>query len=430
MTLLGIGEVAPSAGLAPDVRDLLVVGGGPTLEEAICAQLALPDIEIVGTGTAAMLIALTYLKRRSPRRTRVIIPAYTCPLVACAVAAARLETIPCDTAEGAFDLDPGHLARLVDEHTLAVVPTHYGGALTDVGRVRAIAAAVSPEAAIIEDAAQAFGATWEGRSVGLRGDIGLFSFGAGKGFTIYEGGALVASDASVMAGLRAVAAELSSRSVLGEARRALLFVGYHAVYNRLGLRAVYGMPKRFWLARGNEIRAAGDEAPSKVALHRVGTWRKAVGRAALPRLAAHLANSRDRFLRLARRLAVIPGLKVHLPVAGAMPSATFLFVTLPAADFCEATIERLWRSPLGAAKLFSRAIVDYPQLASLVYPTETPHARALAASTLTLSTHDTLTPAAEAALLSTLHDGMLPGGLPAQSSRSRRDHPRWGENVP
>jgi dTDP-4-amino-4,6-dideoxygalactose transaminase len=404
MTPFGIGEIAPTAGLAPRTRDLLGAGRGrgTTFEQAICAQLGLPDIEIVGTGTAAILIALTCLKRQSPQRRKVVIPGYTCPLVVAAVAAAGLKAVACDTVAGGFDLDLGHLARLLDGDTLAVLPTHYGGVLTDVGRVRRVVAAGSPGVAVVEDAAQAFGATWQGRSVGLAGDIGLFSFGAGKGFTIHQGGALVAADPRTMAGLREVAAELSSASVLGEARRALLLLGYHLVYNPLGLRAVYGAPKRFWLARGNEIRAANDQIPPTVVVHRVGAWRKAVGRAALARLPAHLAQSRQRFAALAQRLAAIPGLEVHRPASGAEPSATFLFATLPASPSSEAVIRRLWASRLGITRLFSRAIVDYPHLAPWLHPTDTPNARRLAATTLTLSTHGDFGPAAEAAVLSIL----------------------------
>ncbi|HZT48838.1 MAG TPA: aminotransferase class I/II-fold pyridoxal phosphate-dependent enzyme [Hyphomicrobiaceae bacterium] len=403
MTVTGIGEIAPSAGLAPRVLDLFASPRGPTLEQAICAQLALPDIEIVSSGTAALLVALTWLKRQSPRR-KVIIPAYTCPLVVRAVASAGLVAVPCDTVAAGFELDARHLDRLLDRDTLAVVPTHYGGVLTDVAHVTRVARARSPEIAIIEDAAQAFGATWQGRSVGLAGDIGLFSFGAGKGFTIYEGGGLVAREPGTLAGVRQVAAELASGSLLREAHRALLLAGYHAAYNRLGLSAVYGAPKRFWLGRGDEVRAANDDVPPRVVVHRVGPWRKAVGRAALARLPAHLAAARDRFARLATKIAAIPGLKVHLPVPGAEPSATFVFVTLPPSAASEATIRGLWASPLGVTKLFSRAIVDYPHLEPWVLRTETPNARALAATTLTVSTHRDFDPAAEAAVLAALRE--------------------------
>ncbi len=404
MSGLPIGEVAPSCGLQPRARDLLAFGEGRTLEEVICAQLGLPDVEIVASGTAAILIALTYLRQRSPHRRRVIVPAYTCPVVVSAVAAAGLAAVACDTVAGGLDLDPAHLTRLVSDDTLAVIATHYGGALTDVGIVRATATAIAPEVAIIEDAAQAFGATWHGQSVGLTGDIGLFSFGAGKGFTIYQGGALVARDARVMAELRKVAGELTVRTVGGELRRALLLVAYHALYNRLGLRAVYGAPRRFWLARGNELRAAGETPPRRIAVQRVGQWRKAVGGAALARLPVHLADARARFSALARSLAECPRLKLHLPAPGVRPSATFLFVTLPASPSSEATIRRLWASPLGVNKLFSRAIVDYPHLQPWLYRTETPHARALAATTLTLSTHKDFDETAAAATLSRLRD--------------------------
>ena len=162
-----------------------------------------------------------------------------------------MKSSPAILSLAALILIPINLARLVDARTLAVVPTHYGGALTDIGRVRAVAAAISRDIAIVEDAAQAFGATWQGTSVGLAGDIGVFSFGAGKGFTIYEGGGLVARDARTMQGLRQVAAEMSSGSVLGEAWRASLLAGYHAFYNPMGLRFVFGAQKRFWLARGD-----------------------------------------------------------------------------------------------------------------------------------------------------------------------------------
>ncbi len=405
MSGLVLGEVAPTAGLKPRWRDLLTPGRGPSLEQAICDQIGLPDIEITGTGTAALLIAFTYLMRRSTSRRRIIVPAYTCPLVVIAAAAAGLEVIACDTVAGGFDLDPDHLARLVDARTLAVVPTHYGGALTDIGRVRAVAAAISRDIAIVEDAAQAFGATWQGTSVGLAGDIGVFSFGAGKGFTIYEGGGLVARDARTMQGLRQVAAEMSSGSVLGEAWRASLLAGYHAFYNPLGLRFVFGAQKRFWLARGDEIRAAGDKFSMSIDVNRVGNWRKRVGRAALARLADHQERSRARFGQLARRLGAIANLQVHVPASGAVPTATFLFLTLPATPRRDAIIRSLWTSRLGVAKMFSRAIGDYPDLIPMMHRSDTPNARAMAATTLTLSTDSALNPAAEAAIFQAVRRG-------------------------
>src|SRR5262249_42707173 len=89
--------------------------------------------------------------------------------------------------------------------------------------------------------------------------------------------------------------------------------------------------------------------------------------------------------RLATALATCSGLVVHRPPQHARPSATFAMVTLP--DAVEPTaIERAWRGRSGIAKLFTRAIGDYPYLAGLVPPGDTPNGRAFAGRTMTVST--------------------------------------------
>ena len=393
-----LGEAPPTAGLPPRWRDLLWPGRGPTFEAAICKRFGFDDIEIVSTATAGLLIAFTYLKEQSLARDVVIVPGYTCPLVVLAVAAAGLKAVACDTLPGRFDLDPTHLARLVDERTLAIVPTHYGGVLTDVEAVRRAA----PGVPVVEDAAQAFGATSHGRNVGLTGDIGVFSFTAGKGLTIYLGGALVARDAATMAGLKRTAARLTRSAPLGEFGRLLLLAGYHAAYNPWGLRLFYGAGKRRACVRGDDIAAAGDRFSPDIEVTRVSAWRKRVGRAALPRLDAHLEGCRARFDKLAARLECIPGFVVHTPPPHARPSATSLFLTLQPHPERDALIQALWRSRLGVGKMFSRAIGDYPDIAPLLQPSETPNARALAAHTITLTTSELSSAAAEDAIVATL----------------------------
>lgn len=397
-----VGEAAPTAGLSPHWRDLFALAGGSHFEEALCAALGLPDVEITNTGTAALRIAFTWLKRQSPGRTRVIVPGYTCPLVVIAAHVAGLECIACDVVPGGFDLDLRHLAALIDERTLAVVPTHYGGALTDV---RKVLANIPAGVAVIEDAAQAVGATWAGASVGLAGDIGVFSFGAGKGLTLFEGGGLVARDASVMVGLRETASSLKRSSVLAEMKSVLSLLGYHAAYNPLGLALAYGLPKRYWLARGDDIAAAGDKFAISVPVHPVGVWRKRVGRAALTRLPAHISAARRRFDELATLLADIPEVRIHRPQPEAAPSATFLFVTLPDAPQWRQIQRVLWRSNLGVAKLFTRAVGDYPDLQSMLQRSDTPRARALAATTITLTTDCSLSNAGTAAIVAALSGG-------------------------
>ena len=380
----GLGERPPTAGLAPRLADLLGGGGLGAFAKAVARRCGVEDALILSSGTSCLLVILEHLKSLSARRT-VIIPAYTCPLVVLAAAQAGLKVVACDMAQERFDLDLGALARLVGPDTLCVVPTHYGGWLTDVDAVREVVRARDPQVAIIEDAAQAFGATWAGRPVGLAGDVAIFSFAAGKGLTTFEGGAIVSRAQGTFAAVAGTARGLVRPAPLQELSHTIQLAGYHLLYNRLGLRLVFGAPKRRALARGDEIEAASDHFEGPIRVAPMSRWRQGVGLRALARLDAHLAGARARFDSLAGGLVDCPGLKVHVPPPHARAAATFLMVTLPA-DADPALIARLWTSRAGVAKLFTRAIGDYPYLAGRVEPGDTPHARDVARRTITIST--------------------------------------------
>lgn len=89
--------------------------------------LGIPEPIMACSGTAAFVVALRTLARRNPGRSRVVVPAYTCPLVPLAVRLAGLRAVACDTLPGGFGIDPGALGRCCDETALAVVPAHLGG---------------------------------------------------------------------------------------------------------------------------------------------------------------------------------------------------------------------------------------------------------------------------------------------------------------
>jgi perosamine synthetase len=396
------GEMPPTSGLPPRLADLF---GGATepFDMTVAAFVGAPSALITCSGTAAMVIAFTALARKSRRRT-VIIPGYTCPLVPLAAVHAGLKVVACDTLPGSFELDLSRLAELASDDALCVVPTHYGGALTDVVHAAEVIRRVAPQAVILEDAAQAFGAKWHKESVGLAGDIGVFSFAAGKGLTLFEGGALVCRDPNLMTELRAVADELLPPKPMAELRRAMELIGYHLAYNPVGLRAVYGRPRRYWLARGDDVRACADEFPDAIPLHRVSHWRQAIGARALRRLPMHLAQTRRIFTEIGAGLAGAAGLDLHEPVPGAEPNGTFRFVTFADAAQCRACLDRLWSSRLGVTKLFARAIGDYPSITSLLAPSPTPNARDLATRTLTVSTSPYLHDSDRTAVLAALRN--------------------------
>lgn len=339
-------------------------------------------MQLACSGTAALVLALTQLSRLSARRT-VIIPAYTCPLVAIAVAHCGLKLRLCDLAPGHFDLDHAMLDALCDQDTLAIVPTHLGGRVADVAAVLACARRVG--AWVIEDAAQALGARSQGRSVGLRGDVGFFSLAVGKGLTIFEGGLLVARDAALREELRRLSASMLPISPRWELQRTLQLLGYTACYRPALLRFVYGLPLRRALQAGDPVRAVGDEFELDIPLHRVGAWRGSVGAYAWDRLPEWLAANAARARRRLAQLRAIPHITVFEDRADEQGVWPFLMLLLPDQPARDAVLAQLWGAGLGVSRLFIHALPDYAYLAALVPANPMPQARDFAARSLTIS---------------------------------------------
>lgn len=374
-------ELPPTAGLPLRWTDLLP--GAPTLASDVAAQLGTPPLQLECSGTACLLIALTSLRERQPQRRRVVVPAYTCPLVAIAVRQAGLELQLCDLRDGHYDMDPVALRNACDERTLAIIPTHLAGRVADVDGALAVAREVG--AYVIEDAAQALGARHDGVSVGLVGDVAFFSLAAGKGLSIYEGGLLLARDSALRTHLADTAARIVPRRPDWEFRRSLELIGYAALYRPAGLRLAYGDPLRRHLRRGDPVAAVGDDFALTIPLHRVGRWRQAVGAHAAGRLPDFLRQSTERARRRLPRLHQIQGARVMQDPAGADGTWPLLLLLLPDQARRDAALEELWVAGMGVSRLFIHALPDYAYLADIVPPHDVPHARDFAARSLGIS---------------------------------------------
>lgn len=377
-------ELPPTAGLPPSWRDLLP--GPATLAQALGDWLHLPEPLLTCSGTAALVIALDALKSQSPRRV-VILPAYTCPLVLLAVAHCQLEARLCDLAPDHFDLDPAHLARLIDDDVLAVIPTHLGGRVADVAGITALAHALG--VFVIEDAAQALGAESEGTSVGLAGDIGFFSLAAGKGLSIFEGGLLFSRDAGLRAALRQSHDRLIQRDWQWSGLRLLQMLGYTALYNPRGLYPAYGQPLRQSLEQGDKVAAVGDDFDRDIPLHTVSRWRQVMGRHALARLPAFIAQTRAQAERRLAQLDTLGGLHVMRDANGNTGTWPFFMVLMKTEAERDAVLNPLWTRGLGVSRLFIHTLPDYDYLTDCLPPTassqDTPHARDFAARMFTIT---------------------------------------------
>lgn len=373
-------EIPPTAGLPLHPLDLR--GGRANLAARLAVQLGTPPLQLECSGTAALLLALEVLRARQPDRPVVVLPAYTCPLVAIAVHQAGLRVRLCDLRPGHYDMDPQALADACREDTLAVIPTHLAGRVADVDTAVSVAGRVG--AYVIEDAAQALGARDRGASVGLRGDLGFFSLAAGKGLSIYEGGLLLTRDAQLREALREESAWRVPRRPAWEFRRCVELAGLAMLYRPRGLALAYGRPLRRALLRGDKVAAVGDAFAPTVPLHRVGRWRQAVGAHAVARLPEFLATlRRQAYVRRARLRRL--GVEVFDDARGAQGTWPCLLLQLPDEHARDQALAQLWTAGLGVSRLFIHALPDYAYLADRVPRAPVPNARAFAQRTLTVS---------------------------------------------
>jgi dTDP-4-amino-4,6-dideoxygalactose transaminase len=119
----------------------------------------------------------------------VIMPSFTFVSTANAFLLRGAKPVFVDVRPDTLNLDERLVGAAVTERTKAVVPVHYAGVACEMDELRRIA--TTHRLRIIEDAAQAVNATYDGAYLGTLGDLGAYSFHESKNFVCGEGGALV-----------------------------------------------------------------------------------------------------------------------------------------------------------------------------------------------------------------------------------------------
>jgi len=119
----------------------------------------------------------------------VILPSFTFVSTANAFALRGAEIVFVDVDPGTMNMDPAELSAAISPRTRAIVVVHYGGVACEMDAIVELAAAHG--CAVIEDAAQALGASYRGRPLGSIGALGSLSFHETKNVQCGEGGALL-----------------------------------------------------------------------------------------------------------------------------------------------------------------------------------------------------------------------------------------------
>jgi dTDP-4-amino-4,6-dideoxygalactose transaminase len=141
----------------------------------------------VGSGLDALRLALLALEIGPG--DEVIVPANTYIATALAVSEVGAEVVLADCDPETYNVDPSAVAAAVTSRTRALLPVHFAGQAAEMGRLIDVATQQGLE--VIEDAAQAHGTRYEGRSCGSIGSLGCFSFYPGKNLGAYGDGGMV-----------------------------------------------------------------------------------------------------------------------------------------------------------------------------------------------------------------------------------------------
>jgi len=170
----------------------------------------------IGTssGTDAILLALMALGIGPG--DEVICPSFTFFATAGCIVRVGARPVLADSCPVCFNVDPSSMERLITPRTRALMPVHLFGQAADMDAVTALARA--HHLPVIEDAAQALGATYHGRPVGSLGTFGTFSFYPSKNLGGFgDAGLLVTNDDDLAAKARLLRAHGARDSYYHEA---------------------------------------------------------------------------------------------------------------------------------------------------------------------------------------------------------------------
>ncbi len=207
-------RVLPPAGaplsLAGMIRALGARPEGDALGElkrTLGRMFAMPHVFLCGSGREALANLFTVLRGLHPERDRVLLPAFGSYSLPSAVVKAGCRV-------GLYDLEPDTLLprmdsldRALDDRCLAVVACHQFGFTFDLAPMERLCRTVG--VALIDDAAQALGASANGRPAGTMGDAGIFSLSRGKNITAVSGGVCITRNEELAEGMAALAARNS-----------------------------------------------------------------------------------------------------------------------------------------------------------------------------------------------------------------------------
>ena len=169
------------------------------LEQEIASFIGVP--EAVGCASGSDALYLSLLALHIGRGDEVITTPFTFVATAGAIARTGAKPVFVDIDPITYNINPSKIEAAITDKTRATIPVHLFGLAADLDAILEIAN--RHNIAVVEDAAQAIGATYRGRQVGGFGLCGCFSFFPSKNLGCAgDGGLITTTDAKIADGLR------------------------------------------------------------------------------------------------------------------------------------------------------------------------------------------------------------------------------------
>jgi perosamine synthetase len=389
--MTGLRRIAP-AGAPIRAIDLARWAGVITAHTDVSASLratigqrfGLAHVFLTSTGRAGLTVLLKSLRQLAPAgRNEVIIPSYTCYSVAAAVVKAGLQPRLVDISVNTLDYDLERLRHTDFTKVLAVIATNLYGFPNDLPAISEI---VKGRAFVIDDAAQAMGASVGSRPSGTWGDAGLYSFDKGKNVAAIDGGVIVTSSdpvASVLEGeLRTLAPASAPTSGIGVAK-ALAYFTFLRPW-------LYGIPDQIPQLKLGQTHFTTDfplQAPNRALLALALTMMK--------RLDTLTADRRRNAQALLDGLSRAEYIRPIAPGRDAIPVYLRLPLLIADAEQRDQLLAEFEAAGIGATGSYPASIADIDGLHDVILGSESESAggRFVARHIVTLPTHPFVTPA-------------------------------------
>jgi len=173
------------------------------LEKKFAELVGAKEAVAVSTGTDADALALAVLYDFGAERgDEIILPALSFVATGNAVLQAGFTPVFVDIDRKTLNIDPARIEEKITRKTRAILPVHLMGKTAEMDTINEIARKYNLY--VIEDAAEAHGATYKGKNAGILGNMGAFSLYVAHIITTVEGGIIITANSEFAEILRSL----------------------------------------------------------------------------------------------------------------------------------------------------------------------------------------------------------------------------------